>query len=196
MSDPADIAAAAFDDPNFPRIHENGICGAVHPEHEGIVCEVPVEKCFERHQAVRVDLRTGVEDLSWPNPRQMPKRDPDKKAAHDMADRVDDGQPPIVRTDDPQNSHDAADLIEPERESRRGEVLAALREANGDWVDAPLLATAQCGGFGGTRRVRELRTMGWPIETRQKPGSTNTWQHRLAKETTAPAPVVLRNFED
>lgn len=59
-------------------------------------------------------------------------------------------------------------------------MLGCLRQAQGAWVDAPDLATPEVGGFGGTRRMRELRQMGWDIETRQKPGDPNVWQHRLS----------------
>lgn len=100
--------------------------------------------------------------------------------------------PPIVRRDDPANSHIAAEQIEPSRGTKRAQVLAYLRERYGQWVDAPELATQDVGGFAGTRRMRELRKMGWNIETRQHPEITNLWQHRLvdgvSDEVQAEAP--------
>lgn len=97
--------------------------------------------------------------------------------------------PPIARTNDPINSHVAAEQIEPTRGSKRAAVLDYLRQHMDDWVDAPGLATQDVGGFGGTRRMRELRQMGWNIETRQKPNSPNTWQHRLVSDLRQPSDV-------
>lgn len=90
--------------------------------------------------------------------------------------------PPVVRTDDPASAHVAAERYEPKRDSAKGRVLAYLRERIGQWVDAPELTRPEVGGFAGTRRLRELRDVGWPIETRPKPDATNTWQHRLLPE--------------
>lgn len=93
-----------------------------------------------------------------------------------------------VRTDDPLNSHVAERASAPARGSKREAVLAYLQGRKGDWVDAPELATPEVGGFAGTRRLRELRDMGWDIETRQKPGSATVWQHRLAPSVTSLPP--------
>jgi hypothetical protein len=94
----------------------------------------------------------------------------------------DPGSLPIVRGDDPANSHLAAQRIQPSRDSARGRVLAYLQGRAGQWVDAIELTLPDVGGFGGTRRMRELREGGWPIETREKPGAPNVWQHRLPED--------------
>ena len=102
-----------------------------------------------------------------------------------VEERVDRGKrpPPIVRTDDPGTAHEAAQRYQPKRDSAKGRVLAYLQQRIGQWVDAPELVTPEVGGFAGTRRMRELRDVGWPIETRPKPDGSNTWQHRLLPET-------------
>lgn len=84
-----------------------------------------------------------------------------------------------VRRSDPETAHEAARRYEPKRESAKGRVLAHLRVHQDQWVEAVLLTAPDIGGFAGTRRLRELRDDGWPIETRPKPGTTNVWQHRL-----------------
>lgn len=89
---------------------------------------------------------------------------------------------PVVRASDPATAHEAAARYEPSRDSAKGRVLAYLREHSGQWVDAVELTLPEVGGFAGTRRMRELRDAGWSIETRPKPGETNTWQHRLLAE--------------
>lgn len=88
---------------------------------------------------------------------------------------------PIVRNDDPETSHEAAARYEPKRETAKGRVLALLRARRGEWIDAVEFTAPEVGGFAGTRRLRELRDR-WPIETRRKPGSETTWQHRLPVE--------------
>jgi hypothetical protein len=88
----------------------------------------------------------------------------------------------FVRTNDPGTSHEAIVRYEPKRETAKGKVLAYLRERMLMWVDAPALTAPEVGGFAGTRRLRELRDDGYPIETRLKPGTTNTWQHRLLSD--------------
>lgn len=87
--------------------------------------------------------------------------------------------PPLVRNSDPATSAEAAERYEPRRETAKARVLDYLRERAGQWVDAVDLTRPEVGGFAGTRRMRELRDGGWPIETRPKPGESNTWQHRL-----------------
>lgn len=165
-----------FDDPSFPRLPPG--CGVPHPEIEGVFCE-KIAPCLDHHRAATVSEIGERTTLAWDNPEKTPKRVPNHPKAKAMADRVDGKPGPIVGTDDPENSHVAAEQIEPTRGTKRAQVLDALRVAKGEWVDAPSLATEDVGGFGGTRRMRELRDMGWNIETRQKPGVTNVWQHRL-----------------
>jgi hypothetical protein len=71
---------------------------------------------------------------------------------------------PVVRNSDPASSHLGARVIEPKRGSRRRQVLDRLRESNGGWVPGYEMSTAECGGSEGTRRFRELRAAGWPVE--------------------------------
>lgn len=89
---------------------------------------------------------------------------------------------PIVRNSDPDSSHVAAAAYEPNRDSAKGRVLAYMRERLDEWFDAIELTNPDVGGASGKRRMRELRTAGYPIDGRQKPGSPNTWQHCLRSE--------------
>ena len=82
--------------------------------------------------------------------------------------------PPIVGNEDPVNSHRAAALIEPSRESKRGQVLALLRSKT--WVSGVELQ--EVGSSEGLRRVRELRQMGYVIEA-EPTGTGTTWKYRL-----------------
>lgn len=88
--------------------------------------------------------------------------------------------PPIVANDDPWTSHVAAERIEPKRGTRRAQVLDRLRAAAGAWVPGVDLATRDCGGSEGLKRIRELRQLGWPVERRpiRGPGRT-AWEYRL-----------------
>lgn len=178
--DPLALAKETFADPNFQKIDT---CGARHPENLG-TCEKP-KPCYEFHMFAVWTPENGNQPTTWPNQTKVPDRRGDHAKAKEMAKRVDKattGAPgPIVGKDDPENSHVAAQRIEPTRGSKRAQVLDHLRQRMGQWVDAPDLATEEVGGFGGTRRMRELRDMGWNIETRPKPGTTNTWQHRLVE---------------
>lgn len=188
-----DEAKAAFADPRFPNLNTGGQCGAEHPEQSGVFCEVPLAKCFDIHQVVTYDVRLGPQSLRWPNERKAPTKESNRTKVKEIADRADgvsspsgatpasSDPPPIVGNEDPSNSHVAAERIEPERGTKRAQVLDYMRARLGQWIDAPELATQDVGGFGGTRRMRELRQMGWNIETRPKPGVTNTWQHRLVE---------------
>lgn len=92
---------------------------------------------------------------------------------------------PIVGRGDGANSHLAARRIEPKLGTRRRLVLDALRRAQGGWVDGTVLETSGCGGSQGTRRARELRAAGWPIEIRPNPYSATAWQYRLIPERPA-----------
>lgn len=66
----------------------------------------------------------------------------------------------------------------PDSHARRAEVLARLRR--GGWVNGTELATEECGGSEGLRRLRELRKGGHVIVKRKVPGS-NTWEYRLVE---------------
>jgi biotin operon repressor len=63
-------------------------------------------------------------------------------------------------------------------QSRRAHVLEKLVRAEGAWVPGPDLAGPESGGSEGLRRVRELRTKGWKIETRRMKGR-DAWEYRL-----------------
>lgn len=190
MTEPSpEEVAGYFADPHFPVLPPG--CGAPHPEHPDVFCGRD-DTCVEYHLATIPQADMSTKPITWPSDIKRPTREPDRKKASGMKDRAKAGsastgdpkavwQPPIVGTDDPANSHLAAERIEPMRGTRRAQVLDSLRAAKGQWVDAPNLATEEVGGFGGTRRMRELRDMGWDIETRPKPGATNTWQHRLVE---------------
>lgn len=146
MQDPDELAAAAFADPEFVSLNAGGICGAKHPEVEGIVCEVPAEKCFERHQAVHVDLREGVRDLSWPNPRPLPKRTSDKKAAKDMADRVEGTtSTPVPALADPERP---GALVRADPHDTEVNAAVRSRVGNGTWRRKTLDAIHAAGADG------------------------------------------------
>lgn len=96
---------------------------------------------------------------------------------------------PVARTGDPWTSRAAAESIEPARESARGRVLALLRDRSPGWVRTDELVGE---GFGvnGSRRLRELRALGYEIEVRPVEGS-KLWEYRLLPDDD---PVVeLRN---
>jgi len=64
---------------------------------------------------------------------------------------------------------------------RKGEVLRALRHANGEWVGGPALANAAVGGSEGLRRVRALRyDHGYNIEKKKLEGH-NYFSYRLVE---------------
>ena len=71
--------------------------------------------------------------------------------------------------------------------SRREQVLKALQDANGAWVDGPDLANAEVGGSEGLKRLRELREQdGWDIRKRKHPDpNRDIYQYRLAPVPTA-----------
>lgn len=98
--------------------------------------------------------------------------------------------PYLSRFTDPVTSHEAEAAYEPKRASAKGRVLALLRERRGHWIDAVAFTASDVGGFAGTRRLRELRDAGHPIETRRKPGSPSTWQHRLPADAPVPADAL------
>jgi hypothetical protein len=59
-------------------------------------------------------------------------------------------------------------------------VLYTLLEAAGGWVPNHQLCLPSIGGIEGTRRLRELRASGYPIE--KKYVSEGTWAYRLLTE--------------
>jgi len=160
-------------------------CGDEHPDHPGIFC-TKSQPCWGVHfnnDALR-ERGIGV----WPS-TPYPSKKSRKSEAADITNNAEPEVhtgPPSARTlrrnNDPSNSHEAIERYEPKRGTARERVLTYLRAHIGEWVDAPALTTFEVGGFGGTRRLRELRDMGWPIETRPSPDGTNTWQHRLLQE--------------
>lgn len=89
---------------------------------------------------------------------------------------------PIARHDDAANAVLAAQRIEPKLGTRRSKVLAALRRRIDEWVDGTYLETPEVGGSQGTRRARELRSAGFPIELRPHPYSATAWQYRLRSD--------------
>jgi hypothetical protein len=76
--------------------------------------------------------------------------------------------------------------------TRAEQVLARLRDADGEWVDGPELANERVGGSEGLKRLRELRDEGHPIETRKHPDpDRDIWQYRLVlAKRRGPQPVA------
>lgn len=212
------MAAEAFDNPDFARLNAGGICGALHPTEAGIVCEVPAEKCYERHQAVHVDLLTGVRDLSWPNPRMLPPKMTDKKTVKDMADRV-EGSSSLPRTAD--TGRDLGEqaylrTTEAWKESGRLVVMGLCAEmdefSGNDIWRAGLSVPFDANGIENRRAIwgvlSRLRSEGWIENTGRKikgdyanGNDISIWKVMRRPETVsvsaAPvtAPVVLRNFD-
>lgn len=61
---------------------------------------------------------------------------------------------------------------------RRIRVAELFVDRQGRWVSGVEIATPEIGGSEGLRRVRELRSEGWPIEKRSKRGS-EAYEYRL-----------------
>jgi hypothetical protein len=97
-----------------------------------------------------------------------------------MLDRGTDA--PIVGSDDPWESHVAAERIQPQRDTRKFHVLRALRRRHGEWLPGHVFTQPEVGGSEGLRRLRELRADGWPIERRPSPKSASSWEYRLTLE--------------
>ena len=72
----------------------------------------------------------------------------------------------LARRTDPVTSREGAELIHPKRGTRRWQVLEYLLSRQGRWVPSHEMRTVSVGGSEGLRRLRELRTTGWPIETK------------------------------
>lgn len=170
-------------------------CGAEHPE-TGVQCRLPDE----------IHLSHSDMKVSWDNPEAMADHARRPKRRDSGGTKYRKGGTPkpeaetiatinamsarttperhvnqFFRASDPDSSREAAQRYEPKRETAKARVLDYLRARVLMWVDAPELTTPEVGGFAGTRRLRELRDDGWPIETRPKPGATNLWQHRLTE---------------
>lgn len=80
--------------------------------------------------------------------------------------------------------------------TRKGQVLAYLRERRNQWVNGPDLATEAVGGSEGLRRLRELRLSGeHDIRERRHPDTQrDIWQYMLV---AVPAPIDLSDaFDD
>lgn len=161
------------------------LCGEDHPEHSGVLCDLPAGHYAEH--AARAFI-----DGSWIEPwgerrTPPPKRSRGRQALDEMGNRAKRserrGAHQFARNSDPGSAHLAAQMYEPKRGTAKARVLDLLRAHLGQWVDAPAFTAPEVGGFAGTRRLRELREDGWPIETRPKPDDSNTWQHRLAEES-------------
>lgn len=152
------------------------LCGAEHPERPEVTCDKPLP-CYHFHSSREHRTAWG----SQPAPPKRGRSETKTRVKVDeMASRA--AKKTFVREHDLETAHEAIERYEPHRDTAKGRVLAYLREHAGQWVDAPDLTTPEVGGFAGTRRLRELRDDGWPIETRPKPGETNLWQHRLGTD--------------
>lgn len=138
--EPEQIAQEAFANPDFPRLNENGICGAEHPDYPGLICEVPANRCYVRHQAV-VHTSAGVVDRSWENPRPYPTKQTDKAKVKGIADRVagstsappplvDPGQPDAGLRSDPHDTEiKAAEVSKVNSGTWRRKVLDVIVQA-------------------------------------------------------------------
>lgn len=82
--------------------------------------------------------------------------------------------------------------------TRKEQVLARLRAANGGWVDGPEIANEAVGGSEGLRRLRELADEGHNIRKRHHPDTTrDIWQYRLGPPIAAvPAPEEAAEILD
>lgn len=149
------------------------VCGEPHPDQPEVTCEKP-RPCYFFHLG---------SDISWPGPSPDARKGSKRDEVQAMGERARDKREKeaLVRNSDPATAHEAIERYEPKRGTAKAKVLGYLRERTGQWVDAPDLTVPEVGGFAGTRRLRELREDGWPIETRPKPGDSNTWQHRLVQ---------------
>lgn len=68
--------------------------------------------------------------------------------------------------------------------TRREQVLARLKAADGGWVDGSELATEEIGGSEGLRRLRELADEGHNIRKRRHPDAQrDIWQYKLVPQS-------------
>lgn len=174
------------------------LCGAPHPE-TGQGCILSVGN-HPQHQAGFGKARTFWDSDSYvpPEPKESRAQQAESRkrteklfleASKQMTPETSALDGPIVRHDDPESAHLAAERIEPKRGTRAFKVLEHLRSVRGEWVDGFDLATEEIGGSEGLRRLRELRKAGWDIEERPHPTNDTAWQYRMAP------PVVPRNFD-
>ena len=146
-------------------------CRTEHPDQPGVYCE-RIPPCWGYHAQGRI---TWPSDIEHPGTRASQTK---SKRAQIISSTQPRRTPRPVTVGSP-TSEEAWRRYEPKADTAKGRVLGYLRERMDQWVDAPVLTSDDVGGFAGTRRLRELREDGWLIETRPKPGGTNTWQHRL-----------------
>jgi hypothetical protein len=95
----------------------------------------------------------------------------------------------FARINGPVNSKVAAANYEPVRVTRKTAVAVFLLDHVGEWFNASVFN--EVGGRAGDRRMRELRSDGWKIETRRVAG--NTYQHRLAKAPAKKTQALYRS---
>lgn len=171
-------------------------CGQPHPEHDELVC-AKAPHPYGAHMSRSGQVWPGLEAPAGTGSRATKVtrlaamaqqcategRNQRVGAPGSAPEPVPAPEVGLYRASDPKTAQEAAERYQPARDSAKGRVLAYLQEHVGEWIDAPTLTHQSIGGFAGTRRMRELREAGWPIETRPKPGGTsNTWQHRLLPE--------------
>jgi hypothetical protein len=94
----------------------------------------------------------------------------------------------LRRSDDPENSHVAAERWYPTGQTCLDRCLDLLLYRHGEWVDASEFVDPAIGGLNATRRLRELREGDPNVETRLKPETANTWQWRYRGARPVPAP--------
>lgn len=75
------------------------------------------------------------------------------------------GDAPLYRADDPARSISAALDFAARRDTAIGRVLALLIRESPRWVSREAIRHA--GGDSGDRRVREIRSAGWPVESKR-----------------------------
>ena len=85
---------------------------------------------------------------------------------------------------------------------RKDQVLAKLKQYEGQWLNGTDLSNEEVGGSEGLKRLRELRAEGYPIERRQHPDrGRDIYQYRLLtkKQSQAlevPPPMVQTAWLD
>ena len=82
------------------------------------------------------------------------------------------GDAPLYRADDPARSIHAALDFAARRDTAIGRVLALLIRESPRWVSRDEIRRA--GGDSGDRRVREIRSAGWPVESKRLDGQMDS----------------------